>query len=83
MSGPNPALRQEVLKIYKGSKWLEKSTFDRSHTVELLYLIREYPLGYDYARPRLHQAFISHANLRDEDQIKKGIQRAEFVKKGE
>src|SRR5215470_6400442 len=66
MSAPNPALRQEVIRIYK----------------ELLFLIREYPLGYDYARPRLHQAFISQAGLRDEEKIKKGIDRAEFVKKG-
>lgn len=51
-------------------------------TSELLYLIRDYPLGYDYARPRLHKAFISQAGLRDEEQIKKGIERAEFVKKG-
>jgi hypothetical protein len=66
MSAPNPALRQEVIRIYK----------------ELLYLIREYPLGYDYARPRLHDAFISQASLRDEEKIKKGIDRAKFVKKG-
>jgi len=66
MSAPNPTLRQEVIRIYK----------------ELLYLIREYPLGYDYARPRLHDAFISQAGLRDEEKIKKGIDRAKFVKKG-
>ena len=66
MSAPNPALRQEVIRIYK----------------ELLYLIREYPLGYDYARPRLHKAFISKAGLRDDEMIKKNIERAEFVKKG-
>lgn len=39
-------------------------------------------MGYEYARPRLHKAFISQAQLKDEEQIKKGIQRAEFVKKG-
>ena len=67
MSAPNPALRQEVIRIYK----------------ELLHLIREYPLGYDYARSRLHNAFRSQAGLRDEEKIKKAIGRAEFVKKGE
>ena len=66
MSAPNPALRQEVIRIYK----------------ELLYLIREYPLGYDYARPRLHKAFSRQAGLRDEEKIRKAIDSAEFVKKG-
>jgi hypothetical protein len=49
---------------------------------ELLYLGREYPLGYDYFRPRLHKAFASQAALTDEAEIRKGIARAEFVKKG-
>lgn len=83
MSVPNPALRQEVIKIYKGSNGLVTLSVSQAHSsLELLYLIREYPLGYDYARSRLHKAFISQADLRDEEQIKKGVQRAEFVKKG-
>jgi hypothetical protein len=83
MSVPNPALRQEVIKIYKGSNGLVALLISQAHSSpELLYLIREYPLGYDYARSRLHKAFISQAGLRDEEQIKKGIQIAEFVKKG-
>ncbi|EYE92772.1 electron transfer flavoprotein regulatory factor 1 [Aspergillus glaucus CBS 516.65] len=61
----NPALRREVINIYK----------------ELLNLGRAYPLGYDYFRNRLHKAFSSQAHLNDEEQIKKGIARAEFVKK--
>ncbi|KIW02902.1 uncharacterized protein PV09_05950 [Verruconis gallopava] len=65
MSPPNQELRTQVIKIYK----------------ELLYLIRDYPLGYHYARPRLHNAFMSQAGLRDDEQIKKAIERAEFVKK--
>jgi len=65
MAAPNPALRSEVIRIYK----------------ELLFLVRDYPLGYGYARPRLHKAFMSQANVSDEEQIKKGIERAEFVKK--
>jgi hypothetical protein len=43
---------------------------------------REYPQGYDYYRTRLHKAFTSQKHLEDEEQIKKGILRAEFVKKG-
>ncbi|KAK2006026.1 hypothetical protein LZ32DRAFT_611596 [Colletotrichum eremochloae] len=65
MSAVNSELRRRVIGIYK----------------ELLYLGREYPLGYDYFRPRLHKAFSANAGLRDEDAIKKGIERAEFVKK--
>jgi hypothetical protein len=44
---------------------------------------REYPLGYQYFRDRLHRAFAGQAHLTDEEQIRKGIARAEFVKKGE
>jgi hypothetical protein len=66
MTSPNSELRHQVIKIYK----------------ELLFLVREYPLGYGYARPRLHKAFMSQANISDEEQIKNGIKRAEFVKKG-
>lgn len=58
-------LRYQVIRIYK----------------ELLYLGREYPLGYDYFRPRLHKAFSSKVNLTDEAEIKKGIEAAEYVKK--
>ncbi|KJF60287.1 LYR family protein [Coccidioides immitis RS] len=58
-------LRYRVIRIYK----------------ELLYLGRNYPLGYQFFRDRLHRAFSSQAHLKDEDQIRSGIQRAEFVKK--
>lgn len=61
----NPALRQQVIHIYK----------------ELLWLGREYPLGYEYFRNRLHRAFLSQAHLSDEGQIQRGIERAKFVKK--
>lgn len=50
--------------------------------IELLYLGREYPLGFDYFRPRLHKAFISKAGERDEEKIRRGIAQAEYVKKG-
>ncbi|KAL2820218.1 NADH-ubiquinone oxidoreductase complex 1/LYR family protein [Aspergillus cavernicola] len=61
----NPELRRQVINIYK----------------ELLNIGREYPLGYEYFRTRLHRAFSSQAYLDNEDQIRKGIARAEFVKK--
>lgn len=43
---------------------------------------REYPLGYDYFRPRLHKAFSAKADLQDEAEIRKGLEQAEYVKKG-
>ncbi|RMZ87032.1 hypothetical protein DV736_g5742, partial [Chaetothyriales sp. CBS 134916] len=58
-------LRHEVIAIYK----------------ELLEMGKSYPLGYDYYRQRLHKAFMSQAHLRDGREIKKGIERAQYVKK--
>ncbi|RPB21689.1 hypothetical protein L211DRAFT_790283, partial [Terfezia boudieri ATCC MYA-4762] len=55
----------QVIKIYK----------------ELLFLGREYPLGYEYFRPRCHAAFMSNASVTDPAEIQKGIERAEFAKK--
>lgn len=49
---------------------------------ELLNLGKDYPQGFAYFRPRLHRAFMTNAHIEDEDEIRKGIQRAEFVKKG-
>ncbi len=49
---------------------------------ELLNLGREYPLGYSHFQSRLHKAFASQAHLEDEEMIKKGIERAEYIKKG-
>ena len=51
--------------------------------LELLFLGREYPLGYQYFRDRLHRAFASQTQITDDEQIRKGIARAEYVKKGE
>ncbi|KAI2794744.1 LYR motif-containing protein 5B [Penicillium oxalicum] len=74
----NNELRRQVINIYRegvfGANAGKTST-------ELLWLGREYPLGFQYFRDRLHRAFASQANLTDEDQIRKGIARAEFVKK--
>jgi len=65
MATPNPALRHQVIRIYK----------------DLLFMGREYPQGYDYFRTRLHKAFASQKDLTDEAKIKQGIERAEYVKK--
>ncbi|ORX94463.1 LYR motif-containing protein 5A [Clohesyomyces aquaticus] len=65
MSPPTPALRHQVIKIYK----------------ELLYLGRDYPQGYEFFKTRLHKAFASQKDLADEAKIRAGIKRAEFVKK--
>ena len=54
----------------------------RANETELLYLGKEYPLGFDYFRPRLHRAFMANAQLEDEEKIRQGIARAEFVRKG-
>ncbi|KAH7558194.1 hypothetical protein BM1_05466 [Bipolaris maydis] len=65
MTTPNPALRHQVIRIYK----------------DLLYMGREYPQGYDYFRTRLHKAFASQRHLTDEAKIKQGIERAEYYLK--
>ena len=59
------ALRHRVLRIYK----------------DLLYLGRDYPLGYKYFQPRCHAAFKQHAHETDLSKIEKGITQAEYVKK--
>jgi hypothetical protein len=51
--------------------------------IDLLFMGREYPHGYDYFRTRLHKAFASQQHLTDEAKIKQGIERAEYVKKGQ
>ncbi|KAF7562809.1 hypothetical protein G7046_g1302 [Stylonectria norvegica] len=65
MTAPNPELRRQVIAIYK----------------ELLFLGREYPLGFRFFQPRLHEAFSSKAAERDEDKIRQGIAQAQYVKK--
>ncbi|KAL2105579.1 hypothetical protein VUR80DRAFT_8147 [Thermomyces stellatus] len=62
---PPNPLRHQVIAIYK----------------ELLFLGREYPLGYSYFRRRLHGAFKANSGLRDEAEIRRCIERAEFVKR--
>jgi len=65
MAVSNPSLRREVITLYK----------------ELLHLGHSYPLGFTYFRPRLHAAFANNAHLTNEEDIRKGIERAQFVKK--
>lgn len=66
MAAPqNPALRREVINIYK----------------ELLNLGRSYPQGYAYFRPRLHAAFSAQAGLTDEAAIRRAVEKAWFVKR--
>ncbi|KAJ4332469.1 hypothetical protein N0V95_009653 [Ascochyta clinopodiicola] len=60
---------------------LRHQTSITDQVAELLYLARDYPQGYDWARSRLHKAFSSQRHLTDEAAIKNGIKRAEFVKK--
>ncbi|EPQ66350.1 hypothetical protein BGT96224_2224 [Blumeria graminis f. sp. tritici 96224] len=65
MLTPCPALRRQVLTIYK----------------ELLHLGKDYPTGYTHFRQNLHKAFIKNISIVDEDEIKANIKRAEFVKR--
>ncbi|KAL2756932.1 hypothetical protein ACRALDRAFT_208844 [Sodiomyces alcalophilus JCM 7366] len=59
------------------------NTKPTSEMTELLFLGREYPQGYDFFRTRLRSAFKANAGLRDEEAIRRGIEQAKFVKKGE
>ncbi|GFN15841.1 electron transfer flavoprotein regulatory factor 1 [Aspergillus tubingensis] len=81
----NPELRAQVIHIYKvispHCRISRSQQADSTPSVELLFLGRNYPLGYEYYRNRLHKAFSSQAHLDNEEQIRKGIARAEFVKK--
>ncbi|KAI0471039.1 complex 1 protein [Xylariaceae sp. FL0804] len=66
MSAPNPELRRQVIAVYK----------------ELLTLGRDYPSGgLAYFRPRLHRAFMANAHLRGDDEVRRGLARAEFVRR--
>ncbi|EGY23259.1 NADH-ubiquinone oxidoreductase complex 1/LYR family protein [Verticillium dahliae VdLs.17] len=86
----NPELRRQVIAMYKGaipcfprlclsSRWQRSALFISACC--LLFMGREYPLGFAYFRPRLHKAFAANAGLRDEAAIRRGLERAEFVKK--
>lgn len=57
--------RYEVLRKYK----------------ELLYLCRDYPLGYQYARNRLHAAFRAQSALQTPAGVDKALAKAEYIRK--
>ncbi|KAJ5089375.1 hypothetical protein N7532_008059 [Penicillium argentinense] len=95
----NLELRRQVITVYKGdikqqecgtrrlslelASLLALADLAMKWNLELLFLGREYPLGYQYFRDRLHRAFSKQAHINEEDEIRKAIARAEFVKKGE
>lgn len=85
MASAKESLRREAITVYKGvMAWVFDITLWamlNGHT-ELLNLGKDYPLGYSYFRTRLHKAFSTQAGLTDEAEIRKGIDRAYFVKKG-
>jgi hypothetical protein len=95
MAAQNPALRREVISIYKGVHFISLLSFLSSPTIitaltitllsltsELLHLGKNYPLGYAYFRSRLHAAFAGNSSVTDEAEIRRGIEKAEFVKQG-
>ncbi|KAK3930323.1 Electron transfer flavoprotein regulatory factor 1 [Frankliniella fusca] len=57
--------RSEVIKLYK----------------TLIYLGREYPLGWDYFRPRLKTAFMKNKDVTDPEKINQLIARGQYVVK--
>jgi len=57
--------RNEVVQLYK----------------TLLFLGREYPLGYPYFRERCHRAFMKNREERDPENIKRLLGHGEFVVK--
>jgi hypothetical protein len=48
---------------------------------DLLNLGKAYPLGYEYFQSRLHKAFMGQAGLSAEADIRRALERGEFVKK--
>ena len=62
--------------------YIRRPCHSRSNKIaELLNLGKEYPLGYTYFQSRLHKAFASQARLQDETEIRRAIERAEYVRK--
>ncbi|KAK8725242.1 hypothetical protein OTU49_010769 [Cherax quadricarinatus] len=57
------SLRPQVIQLYKN----------------LLYLGREYPMGYEYFREKLKRSFLKNKDATDPEQIKMMIGRGEFV----
>ena len=57
----------------------------RSRVIELyktlVYLGRDYPLGWDYFRPRLKAAFLKNKDVTDSEKIEQLIARGNYVVK--
>ncbi|KAI5297825.1 hypothetical protein KEM55_004188 [Ascosphaera atra] len=66
MTSKSQSLRHQVLGAYK----------------ELLFLGRNYPAGYQFFRDKLHDGFARQRHLTDEDEIRKKLAGAEYIKKG-
>jgi len=49
--------------------------------LQLLYMGRDYPQGYDFFRSRLKKAFQRNSDISDPEQIKMLVKRGEFVVK--
>ncbi|KAI8906811.1 NADH-ubiquinone oxidoreductase complex 1/LYR family protein [Gorgonomyces haynaldii] len=62
--------------IVKTSQFMDRRV--RQLYKELLYYGREYPLGYNYFRNKLKQAFLKQQNL-PSDQLDKALERGRFV----
>lgn len=84
MASANP-LRHDVLRVYKELLYLGRDvgvTIPKKPTTNT-DILPKYPLGFgNYFRPRLHKAFSAKSGLQDQAEIKKGIEQAEYVKKG-
>ncbi|KAK4286941.1 hypothetical protein Pmani_037530 [Petrolisthes manimaculis] len=57
------SLRTQVIQLYKN----------------LLYMGREYPMGYDYFRDKLKRAFLKNRHETDPQKIREMINRGEYV----
>jgi hypothetical protein len=77
----NPALRREVINLYKGTFPLPGLKTKTNLPTELLNLGKDYPQGFSFFRPRLHKAFYNNRHLEGEEEIKTAIKKGEFVKK--
>ena len=49
--------------------------------MQLLYMGREYPLGYDYFRTRCHRAFMKNSKETDPEKVEKMIRHGEYIVK--
>lgn len=81
----SPILKSQVRSIYKGPSPLPHSPFPQPRTnppAALLYLGRNYPLGYPYFRSKLRAAFLAQRGLIGEEDVRLALGRAEFVRKG-